>query len=364
MINRIQAIFLFLTFIFSFPAYGQITILPKCNEETLICPFGTSAVCEGEDRAVCMLGSEANFTPGCLGESGFAEGGTICKSKESSASNPFVFEIKRTPVLPEIISIPDVSGKFNGIAGVLFPGSKPTFEILYNLTNIQAQVTKVNILDSDGVLFSNIPFSVFEIEKESTVLPRTPFIVISGADNQRRELLIIEVPDNVATGEATLVIELDDGNQYSGFLQVVDFMQLKVKQKEKFVDVLQPEIKTISLSKKRGSLIFKVKGKGFLAKEVFQKQGGKLQKIKFNNPQTAITFFPENLKTRVTNLKVSRNGKNLNIFLDSVENIKKKTRAVLVISTLRGIFSFPFDLVPSEEGSSTIFCPEKEFVCR
>ena len=63
-----------------------------------------------------------------------------------------------------------------------------------------------------------------------------------------------------------------------------------------------------------------------------------------SGPQTSVTIFPSSLNIQTDKLTVTKNGNQLDVKFNTPSGLSGQTRAVLIITTPRGIVSKPFIL--------------------
>jgi len=100
--------------------------------------------------------------PSCKVENNFFEG--TCLSSDRLGIDELKFlQIVSTPKLPDIIELPLVQDEFIGKIGYAFPGSNPSFEVQLSFTPLEFNALSVDLVDSSGMTFSNIPFKITDI---------------------------------------------------------------------------------------------------------------------------------------------------------------------------------------------------------
>lgn len=303
---------------------------PFCsNVGEVICNKDFKAVCtDGQFVPVCLNGSpnccNKNLTPAICNSSLI-----VCEfTSDIKPGSVLDIEILSGPVLPDVFNSLSDSDKFEKITGIAYSDSNPAFEINLKTSEENVKVLSVDLQDSLGNTFKNIPFKVIDIDK---------------VDNSKIKILTLAIPV-VNSGGATFTLNLESGTMLSGLIEVIDFFDIQTQKNNK--ELIEPKISKIEIVKQKKSFIFSVHGKNFAPNKITIITSSTGEKIFHTSskefPNTAITLFPSDIKLKLLRLKVSKDGRLLRAKFVQVGEIKKVVKSILTIATPRGIVSKGF----------------------
>lgn len=241
--------------------------------------------------------------------------------------NTVDLDVVTTPKLPEIVQLPLVVDAFRGRVGFTFNGSNPSFEIKLPVDDPNLKIVSVDLRDSNSMAFENVPFVTNNIKGTFKNL-----------------ILSLNIPESVSKGELRFALNLNNSNSVTGIIQVINPFEVQEFFGEKIKEVLKPEINRIFLLRDNGTLTLILKGKNFVGKKIFFKDGditSFLEKSK-NDPITQVSVLPSNLNLEIQERKVFNKGIIMRVKLKLPQIIPKNTNVVIVISTPIGITSKSF----------------------
>lgn len=238
-------------------------------------------------------------------------------------------DVLSSPKLPDFVEVPPIGDKLTKRIGIAYTGSNPSFEARLKNSKTLGDVKSVDLLDSQGMAFNDIPFNIINI-----------------AGDQNKIILTLTLPEDIATGEATFILNQADMTTLSGQIQVIDFFKTKIQNKKILIG--PPEISRLKVSRGNDNFIFHITGKSFVGRKIVYVEDNttKFLETPPDNPNTYVTIFPASLGATVNKRVVSENGKSMKIKITLGKKLQTKTTAVLVISTPRGIVSKKFILNP------------------
>lgn len=238
-------------------------------------------------------------------------------------------DILASPNLPDFVDIPPVGDKSTTKFGIAYIGSNPSFEARLKGESPDLNIKSVDLNDSQGKSFSNIPFSVIGV-----------------SNSPGKIILTLTLPETVAKGRATFILNTANMDMLNGEIEGINFFQTKIPGKKK--NVGEPVISRLSVKKSSDEIVIDVSGRGFVGRKMFYEDGNTTKYVENpkDSPNTFVTVFPSSLNPEVVKTVVSSGGGNAKIKLKLQEKLQEVARAVLVIATPRGIVSRQFDLKP------------------
>ena len=208
--------------------------------------------------------------------------------------------ILTSPTFPDSIQtlIALLASENTGFAPV---GSNPSFELSVHSNKIASQAKELSLIDSQGNVFSDIPFKLIKIPKEKTKL-----------------ILTLSIPDNISTGLGQIKIDLSDNLALIGTINIIDLNTLSIDS----INNGKPVINKVKAKKRRNTITLKIKG------------------ANFNDANTAVTVFPSNENISIEEISVSANGKKLTATITS--NNRKLKKGIITVATESGVVSKKF----------------------
>lgn len=315
---------------------------PYCSLGMIFCTSGTNAACSNPSYLPrCLPGD----FPDCCKQ---ADGSLDCKADlllctPTVSTNRFQtvnLDIVSNPQFPEVIDLPFVLDTLVGKVGFAYRGSNPSYEIKLPISNPELVIESVDLKDSKDFIFNNTPFIATEI-----------------AGSPEKLILNLEIPESISTGEARFAINLSDKSSYTGIIQIISPFDIKVFKKNGIDTkaISKPDISNIIVRREKNQISLSVTGRNFLSKKYLLERNGVTEVIqnKDAKPNTFITIFPSNIKPEIAKNVVSNNRKLIKIKFKTNESIEEKTKAVLVLSTPRGIISKQFTINPKSKDKRT-----------
>lgn len=329
-------IFFFLPIIFAanvfFTTSAFATIVGSnnatCTDTEILCGSNLSPACsEPEYKPAC-----SNNLPTCCNKS-FSP--IVCDSSLFSCQFTTVIkpttnldvEILASPKLPDIVMLSNEADEFSMIRSTAYVGSSPSFEVSLKTAENDIKIISVDLDDSAGSSFKDIPFSVLDI-----------------LDAPKIKVLSVTLPDDISVGGLTYKLNLASGNNLSGLIDVIDFFNVEIPNKNR--NILKPTISKVKLRKKKKKVIIDVYGQNFVRGEIlFQKNGQEVfeQGLK-DSINTTVTIFPNSLNGNVHGVLVSNDRRSLKVKFSLLEKLQSDINAILVVATPRGITSHPFTI--------------------
>ena len=244
----------------------------------------------------------------------------------TSAPASFV-EVSSVPNFPKLVELPLVTEEFAGSSAFAYPGSNPSIEIKLPTDQIKSTILYVHLKDSKGSIFQNIPFTITKISSAPDKI-----------------ILSLQLPNQISTGKLKFTLFLHTGKLISGFINIIDY--LNIQNTDTALTIDKPAITSITKSKTDQTISLLVKGKNFVGNKVqlTTSLNDTVSLKSLRGPQTSATIFPSNLNIQINKLSVTKNGSQAEIKLTIPEGLTGKTNAVLVITTPRGIISKSFTL--------------------
>lgn len=306
-------------------------VKPYCFNEEVVCDNGFPACLDKNFSLTCV-----NFIPDCCKKKfGFLD----CRPEllacvESSEDglgidrfNTIDVSVVSSPNLPDIVQLPLVVDELQGKVGFAFSGSSPSFEIKLPVNDPNLRIVSVDLKDSTGKAFENVPFVNTNISGTFENL-----------------ILSLNIPETVSPGGLRFALGLNNSNSVAGLINIINPFEVQEFFGEKLKDVFKPEINRVFLLRDDGAITLILRGKHFVGKKIFYKNGeltSFLEKSK-NDPITQVTILPSNLDLKIIERRVLDKGRTMKIKLKPPQILKRKVKAVLVISTPSGITSKSF----------------------
>ena len=257
--------------------------------------------------------------------------GAISSSSSSGTSSAFLtVDVINTPKLPDITPLPLIPDEFIGKIGFAYFGSSPSFEIQIPENKTNLKIISVDLKDKRGIFFADIPFTI-------TKVPNNPDILILG----------LTLPDNLSTGEANFILNLDNSETLTGTIQIIEFLDIQIPiSLSTTKNISKPLISRIRTKVINKKLTVFLRGNNFVKRGIFLQQDDRRNFIlnPLHDPHTTITVYPSNLNITLEKRVVTRNGRRMKIKLKMPKKIGQTTNAVLVIATPRGIVSQHFQI--------------------
>ena len=259
----------------------------------------------------------------------------IIEAPSSSGELPAIplsnldIDILSNPNLPSFVEIPAIGDITIKKTGVAYIGSNPSFEVRLKINKKDLKITSVDLEDSQGKTFNNIPFTVTHIP-----------------DSQDTIILGLTLPDNITKGKTTFILTANDAGILIGEIQVIDFFETHILNMIKGIG--KPRISRILTRNNEDGFDIIISGKEFVGRKMLYKSKDLTQYLE-SPPDTANTFltiFPSSLNAELLKIFVSKDRKILRAKFKLPDKIKNKTKAVLVVSTPRGITSHSFLIRP------------------
>jgi len=242
-------------------------------------------------------------------------------------------QITSTPHLPALIAglglTPD---DVAGLIGVSYPGANPSFEIDTSIPFSQLQIGSIDLDDSSGMTFTDVPFEVTGIKGE-----------------ENKFILTLTLSGHVASGNSLFTIHLRDGSTLDGIIQIIDLLKVDIItiHNPKRFKIGKPKIKRITVHKEGKNLTVGVRGLNFVSRQVYFTQDGVelfMANPDIPAPNTEVTIYPSKLRADLTKKLVTKRSKFLKFNFKLPQNVNEKTEAVLVIATPEGIISARFPI--------------------
>lgn len=314
------------------------TGVPFCNQGTVTCTLGYIFSCNG-GKPTC---DSVQGLPLCENGNTFTQ--VICKKPSRSGLSSGI-DVLSSPEFPDIANLPLVKDELGNI-GFSYSGSDPTFEITTNgiftrgfekisktkLSRLLGtDIASIDLIDSKGTLFTNVPFTANSVE-----------------NNPDRLILTLHIPDEVEEGLTTFILKLKDGQALNGGIQIIESKKINIitienPNKKPIND--QPLINKIRIEKHGKKVTIKLTGSNFVNRQVFYDENG--VEI-FNShpgipdPYTTVTIYPSDLDIKVKRKIVTSRSKFMKIKLELPSDINTPTKGVLVLTTPTGITSQSF----------------------
>lgn len=328
---------------------GSVIITPKieayCSNNMVYCSSGLIAGCSNTD-----------FTPHCL--EGYPSSGIEC-CKDTGISldcrpdialncplNPtppdskfktINIDVVSNPELPEAVELPLVSDAFVNRAGFAYVGSNPSFEIKLPDGDPDRVIAGVDLQDSSGFIFNNIPFTTTSISGQP-----------------EKYILTLSLPDSIKEGEAKFALNLSNGTFLNGVIYIFSPLEVSVFKGKglKTKRVSKPVITRISVSKVKSNVTLSIRGNDFLGKtflyndEENNEDEGTLIENSDGTPNSTVSIFPSSLNAEIKKIAVLNGRKQIKINFSLPFALDKKTKSIVVISTPSGTISKRFILKP------------------
>jgi translation initiation factor IF-1 len=200
-------------------------------------------------------------------------------------------------------------------------------------------VIQVDITDSSGISFTDIPF----------VISAVPF-------DTDRYIVTVELPENMEPGQALFDLTLNDGSEISGVIEIIEeseVFEAVIMNKPRRTKVITGKIQVgkVRIRKSGRNVKINVRGKNFPHRVGFYEQDGVLifhRDGDLPNPVTQITVYPSNLGIKIKKRAVRLRHKRLKIkFKLPAGGVKQRTNAVIVLSSHNDIVTIPFTISPN-----------------
>ena len=314
---------------------GGVRVSTFCKDGFAYCSSGSFATCV-----------DLSYTPRCLAE-GSVE---CCKENDNSlycrpeialscpVSSPQAgkFEIVNldvvsNPKLPAIVELPLITDEFANITGIAHIGSSTAFEVRLPASKPKLTVTSVDLKDSSGFIFYDVPFLSSEIPGQPDKL-----------------IIKVTLPDSIKEGETRFDLNFNDGSFDTGVIEIIKPTSIAAfKANSNKVQTLgKPRITKVSVSRNKNKFFIAVKGRNFVGRRLLIKEGDVFNLVE--NPKgvmhTSVTIFPSSLNPDISKTVVSKNGKILRVKFSIPSDVEKKTKANLVLSTPAGEASQVFTI--------------------
>ena len=330
--NKNYLIVLFLAiFLLFIKIESNATIIGE-NEATC---FDGKVVCTNDFTPVC---SDLLYKPSCDGGIPVCCGEIfsimVCdKTKLSCNLSPNIppntileVEILSGPTIPDIVELPTVDSQFANAVGFAYPSSKSSFALGIKKTKKNLKIDSVNLEDSTGKTFMDIPFMVIDIPRD-----------------KNRKIITLTIPKDISPGQSSYILNLKGGNTLSGILEIVNFLNFKNESDGK--DVGEPEVNDVNVRINSNIINLSISGNNFAEEDaLIETKSGSFEENPNSSLNTTISIISASVGVNLQTLSVLNKGTKINAKFVASNKIKKDTRAVLVISTPRGTTSFPIVL--------------------
>lgn len=326
----------------SFCTSGQV---PDCSSgEVFVCFGGIGGLnnhpcCFNQTTGQCRIpqcvspSSSSSSGGSSTTSSSSSSGGSSTTSSSSSSSGStssttggsrlnldITAYIESTPELPKIAGVTYEDG-----IGYAYVGSNPSFEI--SLLQGSGNIVSVNLQDSKGAKYSNIPFITTEIHGSETSF-----------------ILTLYLPERTSEGHAKLVLSLSDGSSQFGIINLIKSFDARALRERKPVALGEPQISRVNLFVRNRIGTLKVFGKYFVGRG-FVYGDGNTTKVYVSPKQesnTYVTVLPSTLGINLKSRTVSKDGTILKSRFKASNSLRKGLKAVLVVATPKGIVSKQF----------------------
>ena len=317
---------------------GEVTISGFCKDGIPFCTSGSPATCV-----------DLSYTPQCFGEGNVecckGNGISLYCRPELALNCPVLtlppakfdfvnLNVVSNPKLPEIVEPPLVTDEFATITGIAHIGSSPAFEVRLPESRPALTVSSVDLKDSSGFIFYDVPFLSSEIPGQPDKL-----------------IIKITLPDSIKEGEARFDLNFNDGTFDTGVIEIIKPANIAAfkSNSNKIKTLVKPRIIKVSVSRNKNRFLIAVKGRNFIGRKLLIKEGDVYNLIENPKgvPHTSVTIFPSSLNPDVSKTVVTGKGNNLRIKFSIPSDVEKKTKANLVISTPAGEASQIFTIKPN-----------------
>ena len=168
-----------------------------------------------------------------------------------------LFDIYTQTELPDVVvsttsflsQISSLRNKSIENLGLAFPNSEPTFEIrLEEDKGSNFGIKELEITDSTGKSFKQNLYSYLNINNLNNIFALT-----------------LKIPKDIANGEASVTITLENGEKYYGSIYIIDVLDIttKGKTKKERKDIPAPKITTHQVKRTNNRVKLTLFGEGF-----------------------------------------------------------------------------------------------------
>ncbi len=296
------------------------------------CPGPYVFVCSSSGSPTCeLLG-----LPLCKLEDQFSDGTCLLGRGGLEIDEAEFLEIVSTPKLPKIIELPLVTDEFVGKIGFAYIGSNPSFEVKLSFIPEEINVVSVDLEDSDGNRFENIPFKVTNVPSSND-----------------RFIFTITIPDEMLPGESNVTLHFADGKELTGIIQIIDPYDVEIVTIRNPIrkDIGKPVINRIIVIKRGRRMMLRVRGFNFASRKILYAQDDEInfsRNKQAPDPHTSVTIYPSDLHSNIKKRIVRKRSKFMRIHFILPERITEVTDSVLVIATPEGITSASFLIKPKK----------------